>query len=296
MSLHSTREMGYHTYRLPNGQTLCYQLFGEPNGYPLCYCHGFPGSRLEARLAHEAGRALHVCVIAVDRPGFGRSDFKRGRQMRDWVESASNLMDFLGHARFSVLGISGGGPYAMLMGEHLDHRIYRVGIVGGLGSLAGPGSEQVMGRAQRALIDFARAYPKSALFLYQYGMGRFMKRFPKLTLSILNSRAPAVDRTALAKPEIESIFLSSIREAFFQGGRGPAWEFYLFTHQWQANPVAVKSETFLWHGDLDVTVPVSMGHFHAQQIPRCHAEFLPREGHFSLPLNHIERILSTLIY
>ena len=212
----------YRTYPLADGHTLCYQLFGEPDGYPVCYCHGFPSSRLEARLAHKAARVLGACVIAADRPGFGRSDFKPGRQMRDWVQVASDLMDSLGHTRFSVLGISGGGPYAMLMGEHLAHRIHRIGIVGGLGSLTDPGSEQVMGRTQQGLIRFARAYPQLALILYRYGVGPFIGRFPQTAVNIMISRAPEADRTELTKPESESIFLDSIREAFAQGGLGPA--------------------------------------------------------------------------
>lgn len=121
---------------------------------------------------------------------------------------ARELLHALGHARFSVLGISGGGPYAMLMGEHLADRIDRVGIAGGL---------------------------------------------------------------------------------------GPAWELHLFTRQWQVKPAAVKTETFLWHGELDATVPASMSYCHAEQIPYCTAEFLSHEGHFSLLLHHMERILSRLI-
>jgi pimeloyl-ACP methyl ester carboxylesterase len=282
-------------YRLADGHGLSYRLLGEPSGYPVCYCHGFPGSRLEADITHKAASALGICVVAADRPGFGRSDFQPRRQMQDWVSTARELMYALGHRRFSVLGISGGGPYALLMAEHLDHCVDGVGIVGGLGSLADPGSEAAMGRAQQSLIRFARAYPQQALFIYRYALGAFMGTFPASAVKILLSRAPKVDRAALAEPEIRSIYLNSIVEAFAQGGLGPAWELHLFTRQWQVNPAAVKMKVFLWHGELDATVPASMGRCHAEQLPDCMSEFLPHEGHFSLPLHHMERILSRLI-
>lgn len=280
---------------LANGYTLSYQIFGAKNGYPVCYCHGFPASRLEARCAHEVASALGVCLIAADRPGFGGSDFQQNRQMIGWVQTAKDLMDALDHEHFSVLGISGGGPYAILMGEHLEHRIHRLGIVCGLGNLTEPGSEHEMDLVQRSLLRFARTHAKTALGFYQHIVGPFMRRFPKITLDILIRRAPQVDRIELTKPETGQIILDAIREAFAQGGRGPAWELYLLTHQWQANPAAVKTETFLWHGDIDGIVPVSMGRRHAKQIPHCTAEFLPHDGHFSLPLNHMERILTKLI-
>ena len=280
---------------LTNGYKLSYQIYGASDGYPVCYCHGFPASRLEARCAHEVASALGVCLISADRPGFGGSDFQPNRQMRSWVQTASDLMDALGHERFSVLGISGGGPYAMLMGEHLNHRIEKLAIVCGLGNLAEPGSEQEMDRIQQAFVRFARVYSKTALGFYQHVVGPFMRRFPKTTLDILIRRAPKVDRIELDKPETALIIIDAIREAFAQGGRGAAWELYILTHQWQANPAAIKSETLLWHGDNDAVVPVSMGRRHAELIPHCSAEFLPDDGHFSLPLNHMERILSKLI-
>ena len=282
-------------YLSVDGRRICYQLFGDPRGFPMLYCHGFPASRLEARLAHAAGQVLGVCLIAADRPGFGRSDFQPGRQMRDWVDIAKALMDSLGYQRFSVLGVSGGGPYAMLLGEYLSDRIHRLGIVGGLGDLTRPGSEGSIGPAQQRLVRFARAHPQWALFLYHYAVGTFMQKFPRTARDILTVKAPAVDRAELAKPEIDAIFLDSIREAFAQGGRGAAWELVLFTNRWEADPTAVKTETFLWHGELDATVPVSMGRQYAELIPNCTAEIMPNEGHFSLPVKHVQRILAKLI-
>ena len=246
-------------------------------------------------MAHKAGCDLGACIIAVDRPGFGRSDFQPDRQMLDWVDVSRTLMDSLGHQQFSVIGISGGSPYAMLIGEYLHSRVHRLGIVCGLGDLSSPGSEQQMGLAQRSAIKFARTHHRLALFLNRYLVATAIRRFPETALKLLLSAAPQVDHAELAKAEASQIILDSIQEAFAQGGRGPAWDFYLATRQWQSNPAAVKTNTFLWHGNLDTTVPVSMGQRHAELIPHCTAEFLPDEGHFSLPIKHIKHILFTLL-
>jgi len=285
----------YNSLLLADGRTLCYQLFGDPLGYPVLYCHGFPGSRLEAQLAHKAGCDLGACIIAVDRPGFGHSDFQPDRQMLDWVDVSRTLMDSLGHQQFSVIGISGGSPYAMLIGEYLHSRVHRLGIVCGLGDLSNPSSDELMSLAQRSAIKFARTFHKPALFLNHYPIGTFIKLSPEITFRLLLSAVPQADYAELVNAEAGQIMMDSIREAFAQGGRGPAWDFYLATRQWQCNPAAVKASTFLWHGNLDTTVPVGMGQRHAELIPHCTAEFLPDESHFSLPIKHIKRILATLL-
>jgi hypothetical protein len=38
-----------------------------------------------------------------------------------------------------------------------------------------------------------------------------------------------------------------------------------------------------------------MGRHLAAVIPQCQARFLPEEGHFSLPVNHMEEILRILV-
>lgn len=45
---------------------------------------GNAGSRIEARIAHLAAAAAGLRVIALDRPGYGLSDFLPGRSLTDW--------------------------------------------------------------------------------------------------------------------------------------------------------------------------------------------------------------------
>jgi pimeloyl-ACP methyl ester carboxylesterase len=83
----STR--GNDTLRLRDGRLLGYARYGDPNGTPVFYFHGFPGSRLEARLADAVASRNGVRVIALDRPGSGLSDFKPARTIGDRSRSPS---------------------------------------------------------------------------------------------------------------------------------------------------------------------------------------------------------------
>ena len=73
------------------------------------YFHGHPGSRLEARFAHQVTAEAGLRVIALDRPGYGSSDFQPGRAITDWPADVAEAADLLRISRFSVAGASGGG-------------------------------------------------------------------------------------------------------------------------------------------------------------------------------------------
>jgi len=98
--------------RLNDGRLLGYAEFGDPGGTPVMFFHGFPGSRLEGALGHEAAERAAVRMICIDRPGMGLSTFQPGRRMLDWPADVAALADALGIGRFAVGGVSGGGPYA----------------------------------------------------------------------------------------------------------------------------------------------------------------------------------------
>jgi hypothetical protein len=98
-----------HRCLAPDGRTVSDSECGEPAGMPVMYCHGFPGSRLEAKLADAAAGALGIRLIAADRPGFGASDLQPDRRIADWPGDLAALAGSLSTARFHVIGFSGGG-------------------------------------------------------------------------------------------------------------------------------------------------------------------------------------------
>ena len=53
--------------KLHDGHSLGYAEFGDPEGKPVFHFHGFPGSRLEAKLMSDAAGRNGVRLIGVDR-------------------------------------------------------------------------------------------------------------------------------------------------------------------------------------------------------------------------------------
>ncbi|MGH9299558.1 MAG: alpha/beta fold hydrolase, partial [Acidimicrobiales bacterium] len=145
-------------FELPDGRELAFSEAGAADGTPVLAFHGTPGSRRQVLLplADEAARKAGVRLIAPDRPGYGHSTFQRGRRLVDWAADVASLADHLDLGHFAVIGISGGGPHALVCAALLADRVNRAGVVSGIGpTLSSEDSEDMM-RSNQILFALAR--------------------------------------------------------------------------------------------------------------------------------------------
>jgi pimeloyl-ACP methyl ester carboxylesterase len=280
---------------LADGRTLAYEVFGEPAGRPVFYCHGFPGSRLEARLADRAAADLHIRLIAPDRPGFGGSTAAPQRQVHDWPQDLRALAAHLQTTDYHLLGVSGGGPYALACAVQLGVAVRGVAVVCGLGELNDSTDLQAMSRFAARSIRLYQRVPRLGEWFYGHLVSPLLKRHPELIFRIIAGHAPAADREVLSQESTRSILLASFREAFRAGGRGPARELARYTAPWLTDVTRLAVPVSVWHGEVDATVPVAMGRRHAAVIPNCRAHLIPDAGHFSLIICHMREILTELV-
>jgi len=277
--------------RLRDSRLLGFSEFGLREGRPVFYFHGFPGTRLEAGTVHRQAEQLGVRLIAVDRPGYGASDFQPKRRVSQWPDDIAQLADALELARFSVLGVSGGVPYAAACAWKLPHRVERAGLVCGLAPLDAPEALSGLPRRYRVL----KALPEICLRPFLVLAGPLAVHAPRWCLAQIARSLPEKDRETLAIPQVREPLSLSLAEAFRQGSAGPFRDLCLLGQPWGFALEDIAADVTLWHGEDDTVVPVAMGHYLAEKIPRCAAIFLKAEGHFSLPIGHAGLILSTLL-
>lgn len=279
---------------LRDGRRLGFAEYGPANGAPVLYFHGWPGSRLEPGVAESLQTQLGVRVIATDRPGYGLSSFQERRRIVDWVSDVSELADTLGLGRFAVLGVSGGGPYALACAAQIPDRLSGTGLVCSVGPLEAPGATHGMLAMNRRLLFLARKTPSLARALARCGLRAFWNYTREVLPKSVLAHLPEADRQLLASPDLRNALLANWREAFRTGTRGMAWDGCLYAGPWGFSLEEIRVPVGLWHGEADVIVPARMGRDCATWIPNCRAQFLPQEGHFSLPLNHLREILGGL--
>lgn len=279
---------------LSDGRKLGYAEYGSPGGRPIFYFHGYPSSRYEAALTDRVAQDLNLRIIAADRPGYGLSDHQSKRSLADWSGDVVELADRLGIEHFAVLGVSGGGPYASCCAWKIPERLRAVGIVCGLGPVDNADSTRGMHSVARLSLGLASKYPCVGEWLFKNLAGPVLKSRPQTILRLLSISCARADQVVLRRNEVKCTILSSFREAFRQSAAGPAHDLVLLASPWGFRMEDIDVPIHLWHGTEDRTVPVLFSHRQAETLPYCSSRFISGEGHFSLPVNHMQEILETL--
>jgi pimeloyl-ACP methyl ester carboxylesterase len=277
--------------QLRDGRMLGYAEYGAPDGKPALYFHGLPGSRISWPPfdPHGAAARLGARIVAIDRPGMGRSDFKPGREILDWPDDVVELADQLKLDRFAMLGISGGGPYAAACAFKIPERLTSTAIVCGMGPTEAPGCKE---GASWIFPGKSSVVRRLLLMLISLAVRKNPERF----VSQMNEAVSTPDKALLNNhPELSHKLVEDWREAFRSGISGTHQESALCARPWGFQLHDITAEVHLWHGKQDENVVCSVGRYVADAIPNCHATFVEDEGHFSIIYNHIEEILGVLI-
>lgn len=280
--------------RLRDGRLLGFAEYGSAAGAPVFYFHGWPGSRLEPQMVGEPGADLDVRVIATDRPGYGLSEFQAERAMADWPGDVCQLANHLGLERFAVLGVSGGGPYAAACAAMVPGRVSAAAMVCSVSPLDSPEATRDMVPMNRWMLFLARHAPHLARKLGEMSLHIYWHYEREVLPRQILIHLPPADKQLLARPELQRVLLANWRESFRSGPHGMMWDGCLYAQPWGFRLEEIGVPVQVWQGEADVIVPPSMGRHCAELIPNCQARFLPGEGHFSLPINHIGEILGAL--
>ena len=277
---------------LPGGRALGFREHGDPDGVPLLYFHGFPGSRYEPGFFDYPG----IRVIAVERPGYGQSEPHRQRRLRHWGEDIQRLADKLRLAQFSVIGISGGGPYAMAVTHGLADRIRATLLVCALGPPEAPGMDDA---PVRTLVGFGRrpvaSQIISSLAARFIRSERMENRLMRMRQKVSSKRTEGVPKEAAARtPEFMQFMVRNWRAALANGGHGLSSDARVYASPWHFDLSEVTTPVHLWHGTHDRVVPVQVGRHYAEQLPNVKAQFSDGDGHFSVIHNSLDAIRETV--
>jgi pimeloyl-ACP methyl ester carboxylesterase len=278
--------------RLRDGRRLAYVESGDPHGAPVVLLHGNPGSRHLRHPDDALTRSLGVRLLVPDRPGYGLSDYQRGRALLDLPADIAALADALAIKRFAVAGVSAGGPYVAACAYRLGPRLTRAAIVSGAAPLQRP----------RPLAgvnpDYRRAWAVATLpewithpLLAWHDAE--VRANPERALAGVLAHASPDDRALLRDPAIREQVLGYRAEATRHGVRGLRREAYILAQPWGFRLEAIEVETHLWYWDGDSIVPPQMGRYLQSRLRRAVPHFLPGGGHFAL-FSHWREILSSL--
>jgi pimeloyl-ACP methyl ester carboxylesterase len=243
--------------------------------------------------AEVVARERGVRVIVLERPGYGLSDRKSGRDVADWADDVRQVADRLELDRFAVYGYSGGGPHALACGARIPDRVTAVGAVSGNGVPGIPGALDGMGPNERLLHRLTRISPWLVDAVYRL-VRRNAVRNPDRFLRDFEKDCSDSDRALLRDASIREAVLATVREAFRPGVGGAVDDWVAVGRRpWGFRPEDVRTPTALIFGDADRIVPVAHGRDLAQRIPDAIVREVPGEGHL-LILARLAEILDAL--
>lgn len=209
--------------QLGHERQIAYCEYGDPDGSPVFYFHGTPGSRYEPMFGDRAAREYGYRILALDRPGIGRSDYIKGRTLLDWPQDVHEVAKHLEIERFGVIGVSGGGPYALACGYALSDYLEFIVLMGSWGPVAQqPKLWQEMAPLDRFFGKLSRRIPQA--FYIPFSLLGYAAKWlsPYSFMKLLESSMSQADKELMSDEEMARFFVEDVKEAFRQGARGSA--------------------------------------------------------------------------
>jgi pimeloyl-ACP methyl ester carboxylesterase len=272
------------TITLSENRLLGYVAFGPADGTPVFYFHGFPGSHKDIGLfkGTELAEKHGLRLIAVNRPGYGNSGSLADRSLVDWPGDLIKLADALNLGNFSILGYSGGGPYALACAYAIPERIDKVIIVSGMGPSDAPESKK----------GAAMLIPKAPKLILK-GMSKMVYEKPEKMEANMRKGFPETDQKILDMPGVQTAMNQTLQEAFSSGYQGALEDAKIYKGEWGFNLADISSSMVLWHGALDENVKIETARYVSEQMPNCKSIFKENEGHLSLIYHHADEIFGS---
>ena len=287
---------------LADGRCFGLARYGAVDGDPVLALHGAPASRIMFDVADGPAKKLGLTLYCPDRPGYGLTPKEDAPSLEARVRDLELIADALSLNQFSVLGVSGGGPYAVALAARLGDRVRGLGLVSPLGPVAQFEKARKSGhigkehdRLSRGHRIFFLDLPKiSSVLAVQAGISaRVFKAAPHLFARLFALSLSKSDRKVLQQPHVQESLIDMTLEALRQGVVGGLADLEVFSKPWPVKFEAITAPAILWQGTADRIVPAAVSVWLSGLIPNCRLERLEDCGHFWV-YDHIEEVLGGL--
>ena len=250
-------------FHLADGRKLGYAEFGDARGPVVLWFHGTLGARRQfLAKGRRAAERLGLRVIVIERPGTGLSDSYRYSSVSEWVADIAQVVDALQADKVCVVGMSGGGPYALACGAlpPMVDRVAAVGVLDGTVPAVGPeatraGATNVARRFGPVLTQLRRPLAVIATIMLAP-----LIPFAHYAYRVYTRMWPEVDQQVLSDPEVEAIFVDDMVNAFRGRCLAMVDDARLLGRDWGFRLADVKVPVRWWHGDTDHVVPIAGVH------------------------------------
>ncbi len=283
------------TITLSDGRDLEVEVTGPDGGPVLLFHHGTPGGSEQFRGIADEVHARGHRLVTWSRAGYGASSRRPGRSVADEVADALAVLDHVGGDTCVVGGWSGGGPHALACGALAADRVRGVLCIAGVAPYDADGLTFLEGMGQENHDEFGAALEgEAALRAYlEAARPELLQITGDQIVTQMETLLPPVDRESLTG-EFGDFLARQFRQAVSVGVDGWLDDDLAFTRPWGFDLDAIAVPTYVWQGSEDLMVPFAHGEWLAAHLPNAVVHLEPGEGHLSVGIGAMGRMLDEL--
>jgi pimeloyl-ACP methyl ester carboxylesterase len=275
-------------------RTVAADVDGDPSGTPVVLVHGTPDSRLARHPDPSIAARLGVGLIAVDRPGFGRTTVDPDATPLSFAADVTALLDHLGIESAHLLAWSAGTIWTLGAAAAVPGRVRSVTAVGGLvpyRAFSDPAVREAAGDARIGMIETAEEFGASIAAAM---IAPLLVPDPATPEAALEHRAEAGDPALSAVPAADVQMAAAICDAVRAGPAGLVRDVTVQLGPSGVDLGSIDVPTRFVTGVDDVVCPPAFARWYAAQIPRAEADIVAGAGH-GLLLTHWHDILARIV-
>jgi pimeloyl-ACP methyl ester carboxylesterase len=231
--------------------------------------HGTPNTGDPPEPLFPAATDYGIRLLSYDRPGYGGSTPRPGRDVASAAADTSGIADAMGIGRFAVMGHSGGGPHALACAALLPERVLAVVSGSGLAPFRAEGLDWFAGMSPSGAAELHAAAEGRAALEHHFASSEFDPEV--FTLA---------DHAALAGAWG---WVGAIAAKAMESGPDPMVDDDLaYVAPWGFDPGQVSAPVLYLHGGQDRMVPSSHGEWLARHTRSSELWLRPEDGHISV--------------
>lgn len=255
---------------LADGRMLhAYDTDPDHDGLAVVWHHGTPNIGLPPEPLFETSERLGIRWLSYDRPGYGGSTRRPGRDLAGAAGDTAAIADALQISRFAVIGHSGGGSHALAVAALLPDRVIAAVSVSGLAPYGAEGLDWFAGMADSGVAALGAALA-----------GRETKERYEASAPEGDPGFIAADHEALGGEW--GWFGKVVGPALASGPDGMVDDDLAYVAPWAFDPSEMAVPTLIVHGGRDRIVPKAHAEWLARRIPGAALWLRPDDGHISV--------------
>jgi pimeloyl-ACP methyl ester carboxylesterase len=270
-------------------------LAGNSGDQPLVFHWGTPGAAVWFEPLATAAARMSLRLVMYSRPGYAGSTERPGRSVADGADDVAAVLDALGADSFVTMGWSGGGPHALACAALLPDRCLAATSLAGVAPYPAEGLDWMAGMGAENIEEFSAALEgKEALSTALEKMAKDLETIRGGDVAAaLGGLVSDVDKRALTG-EFADTLAEGFRRSVSTGIAGWRDDDLAFTRSWGFDLDTIRRPVAVWQGGQDRMVPFSHGQWLAAHIPTARVHLYPDEGHLSLGVASLDRIVEDL--